>query len=149
MTFRTRHFEDGCVTTAKLGAIAQGNFAANAWDGTVAKNVANIEVLGGIPVVHRIVAGVGDTNVVLTHKTRIIDVYVVAKANQAAGTITVTTATPTAITDAIICAVDTTVTRAGTIDDAVNTIAAGGTLRVTGAEAATSAEVYIIGVRVA
>lgn len=149
MTFRTRNFEDLNVTTAKLGAIAQGNFLANAWDGTVANSVANVNVIGGIPVVHRVVAiAASDVNVVLTHKTRVLDVIVVAKGSQAGGTITVKK-TATAITDAIVCATDTAVTFAGTIDDAQHEIAAGGTLRVTAAGVATSAEVYIIGVRVA
>lgn len=151
MTIRTRNIEDSAVTAAKIatGAVTAAKVASNALDGTVAANVANVNVIGGIPVIHRVTAvAASDVDVVLTHKTRVVDVVVVATASQASGTITVKNST-TAITDAIVCATDTNVTRAGTINDASYEIAAAGTLRVTAAGAATAAQVYVYGFRVA
>lgn len=55
----------------------------------------------------------------------------------------------TAITDAIACATDTNVTRAGTIDDAQSTFAVGDTLRITVTRAAGNAacQVWVKGLR--
>jgi hypothetical protein len=57
----------------------------------------------------------------------VIDVIVQCRAANALGTATLRTGT-TAITDAIIMAVDKTIVRAGTIDDAASTLAAGDNL---------------------
>lgn len=142
-------FADGIWTEAKL--------AANALTGTVAANVADANVIGGIPVVHRVdlADAAGDTDVVLTHKTRIIDVTVVKAggAGQAGNTVKlVNVASGNDITDDIaLTGADQTVARAGTIDDAEHEIAAGGTLRFTVAKAGANAAgiAYVHGVRVA
>lgn len=119
--------------------------------GAHAAVVANVNVIGGIPVVHRVTASAltGDVDVVLTHKTRIYDVICIQTAAGGSGdTITVKNGA-TAITDAIDCnKSDKVITRAGTIDDAAWEIAAAGTLRVSGASAVTC-EVIIYGMRVA
>ena len=97
--------------------------------------VANGNVVGAIPVCHRITIADGataNTDVVLTNKTQIVDVVVIktAGAGGASDTIQVKNGT-TAITNAMdINVADKTVVRAGTIDDAAYQIAAGGTLRV-------------------
>ena len=149
----TNRIDDLAVTTAKINteAVTQAKITANSIDGTIAANVADVNVIGGIPVVHRVLASAlsADVDVVLTHKTRIIDVVCVATAaGAAADTITVKNGA-SAITNAIdLNVVDTTVVRAGTIDNAQWEIAAGGTLRVTGASA-VNAEVIIYGIRVA
>lgn len=62
-------------------------------------------------------------------KLEVVDVIVQARGASTNGTIQIHDGT-NAITDAIVCAVDTTVTRAGTIDDAYSTIAAGGTIEI-------------------
>lgn len=144
---------DAAVTAAKIAAAAvtQAKVSANSLDGTVAGNVAASNTEGGFQVIHRVTASAltGDVDVVLTHKTRVVDVICIATALGGAGdTITVKNGA-TAITDAIdLNVADTTVKRAGTIDDAAYAIAAGGTLRITGASA-VSAEVVVVGIRVA
>jgi hypothetical protein len=127
------------------------NLTANRLTGADSAVVANVNVIGGSLVLHRIDAAAltGDVDVVLTHKTRVIDVWCVASAAGGAGdTITVKNA-GNAITDAIdLNVADKVVKRAGTIDDAFHEIAAGGTLRVSGASA-VNAVVYVLGIRVA
>lgn len=119
-----------------------------------APEVADKNTQGGIPVVHRIdiADGAGDTDVVLDHKTRVIDVTVVkTAANGGSGdTITVKNGA-NAITDAIDIGInDTLVARAGQIDDAQHEIAAGGTLKITAANNTDNAcIVYVFGLRVA
>jgi hypothetical protein len=126
-----------------------------ALDGVDVREVANANVVGGIPVLHIVPianAASGDTNVTLTHKTRVIGARVVlTAAGNAGNTYTVKNAT-NAITDAITPgATDTTVADAATIDDAHHEIAAGGTLRVSHVRAGGSAAaiVYVFGCRVA
>jgi len=111
----------------------------------------NVNTEGGIPVIHRInaVALTGDVDVVLVNKTRVIEVWAVHTAVAGVGdTITVKNGA-NAITNALDFNVaDQTVVRATTIDDAFHEIAAGGTLRITGASA-VDAIVYVMGLRVA
>lgn len=120
-------------------------------DGTQAAEVADVNVIGGLPVLFRIAAAAltGDTDVTMTHKVRVVDAWCVATAAGGAGdTITIKNGA-TAITDAMDLNVsDKVVVRAGTIDDASHEIAAAGTLRVTGASGATAA-VYVLAIRVA
>lgn len=59
----------------------------------------------------------------------VIDIIVQARATSGSGTATVRKAT-TAISDAMVMAVDTTIVRAGTIDDAQSTLAAGDDVNV-------------------
>jgi hypothetical protein len=114
-------------------------------------NVGASNVIGGVMVVHRVLASAltGDVDVTLTHKTRIMDVMCIATAAGGAGdTITVKNGADP-ITDAIDLNVsDKVVKRPTTIDDAFHEIAAAGTLRITGASA-VNAQVYVIGMRVA
>jgi hypothetical protein len=118
-----------------------------------APEVANANIQGGIPVLHRIdiADGAGDTDVVLDHKTRVIDAWAVKTAADGGAGDTVTVKNgATAITDAMsLNAVDKSVVRAGTIDDAQHEIAAGGTLKITAANVTNNAcVVYVLGVRV-
>lgn len=138
------------ITAANLAASLR-TLNAGVLTGADAAVVANANVIGGIPVVHRILASAltGDVDVTLTHKTRIIDVVCIATAAGGAGdTITVKNGS-TAITNAIDLNVsDQVVVRAGTIDDAAHEIAAAGTLRISGASG-VNAQVYVYGIRVA
>lgn len=59
----------------------------------------------------------------------VVDVIVQARATSGSGTATVRVST-NAISDAIVMAVDTTIVRAGTINDAYSTLAAGDSLNV-------------------
>lgn len=125
--------------------------------GAKVATVANANVIGGIPVVHRIDIADGataDVDTVLTHKTRIIDVHLVktAGAGGASDTIQVKNGA-NAVTDAMdINVADQVVVRAGTIDDAQHEIAAAGTLRITRTKASANnvaCTVYVVGIRVA
>jgi len=142
----SEHYTNGSVDLVHL--------AAASLDGTIAKVVADDNVIGGVPVVHRIdiADGAGDTDVTLTHKTRVIRVDVVkTAANGGAGdTVTIKNGS-NAITDAIDLQInDKEFTGAGEIDDAQHEIAASGTLKVTAANATNNAcTVYVYGLRVA
>lgn len=120
-------------------------------------NVADANVIGALPVLHRIdvpAGATGDVDVVLTHKTRVIDAWLVKRsaAGGGAGTIQLKNGS-SAITDAMsIDVADQTVVHAGTIDDAQHEIAAAGTLKITRTRSASTDEtctVYVLGVRVA
>lgn len=146
----------GALTIA-AGAVEESMLVANSLTGLVAANVADVNVIGGIPVVHRIATAGGataNTDVTLTHKTRVIYVWTVNKGlGTASDTIQVLNAT-NAITDAIdINIADTTKAEASTYDDAYAEIAAGGTLRVTetdgGGSDSPAVDVYVLGLRVA
>jgi hypothetical protein len=109
-------------------------------------------------VVHRIncAAAAGNTDVVLTHKTRIIDAWAVhTSAGGGAGdTLKLTKVGAGDVTNAMDWSgADTVLVRAGNIDDANHEIAAGGTLRVTltdgGVDGVGAAVVYVQGIRVA
>lgn len=118
-------------------------------------NVADDNVIGGIPVLHRIditAGALGDTDVVLTHKTRVIDAWLILRgAGVATTTLTVKNGA-TAITNAMAASgSDKDLVRAASIDDAQHEIAAAGTLRVTSLTGASQpdATVYVLGIRVA
>ena len=141
--------------TIGAGAVTQAKITAASLDGTVAKVVANANVIGGVTVLHQVNiadAVSGDTDVVLTHKTRVLDAWVVLTATgDAANTYTVKNA-GNAITDAITPgATDTTLKRAAQINDAKHEIAAAGTLRVSHVKTggSSAAIVYVLGIRVA
>jgi hypothetical protein len=118
-------------------------------------NYADNAVIGGVPVVTVVAvpdAATGDVDVVLTHKTEVLDIVVI-KTGAAGGvgdTITVKNGA-TAITDAIdINIADKVRKEAATIDDAQTVISAGGTLKVTRTKASAAnaaARVVVIGVR--
>ena len=119
-------------------------------------NVVSQNVIGGLDFVHRVDVPDGATGTIdttLTHKTRVIDAWLVKTggAGGAGDTITVNNGA-TAITNAMsINVADQTVVRAGTVDDAAWDIAAAGTLRIvrTKASAASVAcTVFVKGIRV-
>lgn len=138
---------DGAVTLAKVSPATM--------DGTIAKVSADADVIGAIPVLHRIdiaAGALGNTDVTLTHKTRVIDAWLVLRGAGVATTTLQVKNGANAITDAMAASgSDQALVRAASIDDAYHEIAAGGTLRVTSATGATQpdATVYVLGVRVA
>lgn len=138
----------GIVAPTISGTLASGTIERDL------KVVANANVVGGVPVLHRIDLAAGalaDTDVVLTYKTRVIDAWLILRgAGVSTTTLTVKNGA-TAITDAMAASgSDKAVVRAASIDDASYEIAAGGTLRVTSATGATqpAATVYVLGVKV-
>jgi hypothetical protein len=118
----------------------------------LAQNVADNNTAPGATVVHVFKvpdAATGDIDIIVTDKIEVIDV-VVQKQNGAGAANTMQIKNgATAITDAIACAVDNAITRAGTIDDSQSVIAAGGTLRLTATRAAgtRNALVTVIGIK--
>ena len=141
-------FADGIWTEAKLDPASL--------TGTAAKVVANANVIGGLEVIHRIdiIAGaLGNTDVVLTHKTRVTDVWLVLRGGGVSTTtLQVKNGTTNAITEAMAASgSDKEVVRCATLDDAYWEIAGGGTLRVTSATGASQpdATVFVRGIRVA
>lgn len=81
-------------------------------------------------------AATGDIDIVVARKVEVIDATAQKQNGAGAGNTMQLKNGATAITDAMACAVDNTITRAGTIDDAQSTINAGGTLRLTATRAA-------------
>lgn len=151
----------GCarVVTATDIVVIRANpelAASSAISGNNVGNVANANVVGGIPVIFRIDiadAATGDVDVVSTHKVRVIDAWAVKTANAggAANTIQVKNGA-NAITDAMSINInDQAIVRAASIDDAQHEIAAGGTLKVTRTKAGGNAAciVYVSALRVA
>lgn len=129
--------------------------ATSALDGSNVANSANVGVIGSIPVWHRIDLAAGanaDTDVTLTHKTRIIDAFVVLRGAGVASCVLTVKSTATAITNGMAASgADTALVRAANIDDAAYEIAAGGILRVTSSGGASqpACTVYVLGLRVA
>lgn len=125
--------------------------------GTKVATVANANVIGGLPVLFRISTAGGataNTDVVTTHKIRILDAWVVNKAAGTAGDTIQIFEGANAISDAMdINKADQTITRAGTLDDAQYELTAGQTLRVTETDGAgvdsPATEVYVLAIRVA
>ncbi len=151
------------VTTAKLAAlnVTEAKIALASLTGLVAALVADDNLVGGLPVLHRldiVDAASGNREITLDHKTRIIDVWVqktVADGHATEDLITVG-AGASAITDdmAIGLLNDTGITRATEINDANAEIAAAGALRVTWVKGSgggndVSCTVYVLGIRVA
>jgi hypothetical protein len=140
------------VTLDANGAGSTVEVIPAALKGTQVALVANVNVIGGIPVVHRVTASAltGDVTVVLTHKTRITDVVCINTTGAGgAGDTIIVKNVATAITDTMdINKADKTITRAATIDDAQWDVAAGANLVVSGASA-VNCEVLIYGIRVA
>lgn len=137
------------------GSIDKAHHAAQQLDGVEITDVADDNVIGGIPVLHRIditAGALGDTDVTLTHKTRVIDAWLVLRGAGVATTVLTVKSTGDAITDGMAASgSDKALVRAATIDDANHEIAASGVLRVTSSVGATQPEatVYVLGVRVA
>lgn len=87
-------------------------------------------------------AGAAANNFSISRGGTLVDVTVIARADQVGGTVTVGKGAD-AVTDAIVCATDGNVTRAGTINDSRYTFVSGDALRVTTAGAATLCTVAI------
>lgn len=130
---------------------------AGGLQGLSAGVVADLNVISALPVLHRVdvpAGTTGDVDVTITHKIRVLDVWLVKRvaAGGGAGTIQVKS-TAAVITDAMsINVADQTVVRCATIDDAAHEIAAGGILRCTRTRTASTDEtcsVYVLAVRVA
>ena len=144
------------VTAIGAGKVTEAMVSPNTLTGLVLANVANANVIGGIPVVHMFSianAASADYDITLTHKTKILYCIVVKTSTTAganANTVQIKS-TASAITDAISIngAADQTIKLPATIDDSTQTIAAGGILRCSivraGGDAAV--DVYVIGVR--
>lgn len=117
-------------------------------DGTVAKVVAESNVIGGLPLTFMIpitAGALGNTDVVMTHKVRILDAYLVLRgAGVATTTLQIFNGTD-AITDAMAASgSDTDIVRAAAIDDAHYEIDAAGILRVTSATGATQPDALVV-----
>lgn len=145
----TVKIKDLNVTEAKL--------ALASLTGLVAAVVADANVIGGLPVIHRITVASGanaDVDVAFTHKTRVIRAWsVLSGAGTTGSTLQVKNVT-TAITEAIDLASvsDKVLTDFAEIDNAQHEIAASANLRVTSASTSADfpgAEVYVMGLRVA
>jgi hypothetical protein len=144
------------VETAKIaaGAVTEVKIAAASLTGLIAKVVADKNVIGGLTVLHRIdVADAsGNTDVTLTHKTRIIDAWAVNTgiAAHAANDTWQVKNGATAISDAVAkTATVNAIKRISTIDPAAAEIAAGGTLRIAAVKDTNAAvTVYVLGIRV-
>lgn len=125
--------------------------------GAKVATVANVNVVGGVPVVHRVTVPGGanaNVDVTLTYKTRVIDAWAVMAGAGTAGCTLVVGNAGNAITDTMDVSAlgDRDVARCGEINDANHEIAAAGTLRVTKASTGgdfPGAEVYVLGLRVA
>lgn len=147
------------VTTIGAGKVGEAKIAPNTLTGTVAANVADGTLVGGLPLLFRIDTPGGattDVDATMTNKIRVLDVWVLNRGTgTASDTIQVTNGTGSNhITDAIdISGADKTVASVGTIDDAYHEIAASGTLRITetdgGGTDSPATTVYILAVRVA
>ena len=139
------------------GTITQAMIVPASLDATVAKVLADNAVIGGLACKMTVDVpdgATGDVNVVSTHKIRVLDAHLIKKAGAGGMMDTIQVKNgANAITDAMSINVgDTTVVRAGTIDDAQYDIAAGGTLRITRTKVSimnTACQVVIDYVRVA
>lgn len=119
--------------------------------------VADDNLVAGVPVVHRLSIAdqaTGNVDYVVANKIRVIDAWCVKEAadgHATEDTITVQNGA-NAITDAMAIGAnnDTSITRAATINDANQEIAAGGTLRISVVKGAsggnnTQCQVYVLG----
>lgn len=88
----------------------------------------------------------GGQSITVPYAMTIIDAWVVCTAANASGTLTLRSST-NAISDAITCAVDTTLTRAGTLDDAYTAITTSTSLNVIANGASDRGIIYIMGIR--
>ena len=107
----------------------------NNWDPTaqgiqLGDELYNSNVYGLYHIIKSIEAdATGELAVTIPFACVVLDVTVQARASVGNGTVTLK-AGSSAITDAIVMATDTAITRAGTIDDSKSTLAAGATVTV-------------------
>ena len=107
-------------------------------------------VIAGSPVVVKVVIDADYTSeksVTIPYDMEVIDVVVQCTAANGNGTLTLKNGT-NAISDAIVCAVDTTITRAATIDDAYSTLYTTSTVTVDANGADDRGIMWIIGYRI-
>jgi hypothetical protein len=121
-------------------------------DGSNLLPKATNNILGAVPVVHQITIAdsSGDTTVVVTDKTLVLDVWTLKTTTNGGSGDTVTVKNgSTAITDAISLNHNTkSITRAATLDPAQTTLAAGASLTVTAAKSTSVAcLVFVLGIR--
>lgn len=92
-------------------------------------------------------AATGDIDIVMADKFEVVDVVCIKRNGAGAGNTVTVKNGASAISDAIACATDNAVTRAGTIDDANSVIAAAGTLRLSCTRAAgtRNSQVFVLG----
>lgn len=151
------NFFNAATVDAKIAtdAIGEDRLTAAELTGRVAAVVANANVIGGIPVLFRIdVADASaDTDVVMTHKVRVINAMALATGIGAHATLDTWQVKngATAISDAVAkTATVNAVSRIATINPAAHEIAAAGTLRITAVKNTNAAvTVYVTAIRVA
>ena len=88
----------------------------------------------------------GEVSVTIPYDMEVVDIVVQCTAANSGGTLTLKNGS-TAISNAIICAVDTTITRAGTIDDSVSSLTTSSTVTIDANGAADRGIMWIIGYR--
>lgn len=142
----------GDATLSSAGAVTIGAVV----NGARVANVANANVIGGVPIIFRVDLpdAAGDVDVVSTHKVRIIDAKVVARGTNGSNANTVQVKNgATAITDAMSLnsKVAGDIVRAASLAFAAHEVAGSGTIRLTTAKAGgdVTATVYITAIRVA
>ena len=107
-------------------------------------------VVAGSPVVVKVVIDTdctGEKSVTIPYDMEVIDVIVQCTGANGSGTLTLKNGTH-AISDAIACAVDKTITRAGTIDDTYSTLYTTSTVTVDAHGANDRGIMWIIGYRI-
>ena len=107
-------------------------------------------LIEGAPVVVKVVIDAdytGEKSVTIPYDMEVIDVIVQCTGANTNGTLTLKNGT-NAISDAIVCAVDTTITRAGKIDDAYSTLYTTSTVTVVAHGANDRGIMWIIGYRI-
>ena len=147
------------VETLKIKALAvtEAKLALASLTGLVVAVAADANVIGAVPLIHRVLLASGadaDVDVLLTHKTRIIRAWCILKGAGTTGSIITIKNVTTAITEALDLAAvgDKDETPFATYDDAQHEIAAAANLRVSYASTSADfpgAEVYVEGLRVA
>ena len=146
------------VVTLTPITIAKMNAKLETVNGSDIVAIADLNVIGGVPVIHRIaIADVGaptNTDVVLTNKTKIINCWAIKAGHNGGAGDKVSlyhVGDGAVITNDIdLSPVDKTVIPVTTIDDVHDTILAGGTLRVIATKAThCDCVVFIEGVIVA
>lgn len=107
-------------------------------------------LIEGAPVVVKVVIDAdytGEKSVTIPYDMEVIDVVVQCTADNSGGTLTLKNGT-NAISDAIVCAVDKTIKRAATIDDAYSTLYTTSTVTVDAHGANDRGIMWIIGYRI-
>jgi hypothetical protein len=127
--------DDDIGTLASLTTSVQTDLvsAINEVDANADANASSITTLQAEPriAVQKVTTGAADvTLTALSEGDEIIGVEIIPTGNSTNGTIQIQDSSANAITDAMTCAVDTTIARAATIDDAYSTLPSGTNLIV-------------------